>query len=174
MSSVKVLMAKNNIESKPKLVPQKKGREEDKTIWKKNWFDVEKELPSVSFAQKVGMINSYIKKIKECKTEDLFKLLYQLRVRALIVIFFGLEEVEQEIEEPFVRYLKFLKIDISTNRGWNDYRDQNADAIITKYQYAYALSTAGFTEQAGKAFTEADRLFGALRHAKYLLSLRDL
>jgi hypothetical protein len=153
--------------------------EVDKTIWKKNWFDVGEELPYVKYSQRHAMLSSYISKINAYPHEDTAHLIYILRVRALIIIFFGLEIFESgipagtEYRDHFERWDKFVRRDLSIHNGWTDDRTNEEDDIIGKYQLSYALSVSGKDKEAGDAFTLADKMFGLVRHRKYLIALNE-
>jgi hypothetical protein len=71
------------------------------------------------------------------------------------------------------RWTAFLCRDLAIHGGWNDYRSKEEDHIIGEYQLAYALCLDDQFKAAGIVFTKADKMFGALRHAKYLLTLND-
>lgn len=158
----------------------RKRANSDKTIWKKNWFDVDQELPDITNPQKYAMITAYIKKINTYPTDDLTKLLYTLRVRAMILIFFGFDtfdnwELVSGYQKSINSYREFLSRDLALYAGWYEPRSKDEDDVIGGYQYAYALAASGEEEkiaEAGAKFTAADKMFGYVRHTKYLSSLK--
>lgn len=161
--------------------PTAKSHDGDKTAFKKNWFDVKAELPKTGVPQRNAMVSTYIKKIDSYGDDDITKLLFILRVRALILIFFGLENIEMfdpmdarpQGGPKYGVCHAFLSRDVANHGGWSDHRSPEEDEVISGYQYAYALSAAGDDVSAGRIFTEADEKFGKIRHAKYLLTLTD-
>jgi len=165
-------VSNTNMNGKIYNIHTKSESAEDKKTWKKNWFDVQEELKSANSAQRNGMIAAYIKKIDSYGPDDITKLLYTLRVRALILIFFNIEEIESGTNKNLHRWRSFLSRDLSTHGGWTD-RSNEEDSIIGEYQYAYALCESGNNEEGGIVFTSADKKFGAVRHARYLATLVD-
>ncbi len=164
--------------SSPKIPRLYRGCKKHDMQWHKNWFDSRDELPTMHLKQKQSIIASLITKLDSDRTKShCQRLLYALRIRALIALFFCLDN--NRIEWPS-KCIEFLTRDLSTHPGWKN-RTFQEDEIISGFQLAYAkyigvadeLERSGDVEKydEGDSFSDADKLFGALRHANYVASI---
>lgn len=144
----------------------KLSKSDDDIVWKKNWFDATKETENTSSAQRNYIVNALIKRFDSYEHEDAISLIFALRIRTLLVMFF-----ENNYSE---RHFAFLSRDFANHGGWFTTRTKQEDDIIQAFQYAYALCDEGHVDKGKDVFTTADKELGLLRHNKYVETLKKI
>ena len=142
----------------------------DPKAWYKNWIDATTDIEKIDTRSRHHMISNLITKFAaKGRDQSVSSLLYLLRIRAMIVLFFGASDSCAGSRKESAKWLAFLQKDYAGHGGWKMNRTKEQDDIIQGYQYTYALVLADRVDDAETEFTRADKEFGLVRHADYLM-----
>ena len=130
----------------------------------RNYINLDKELAGMKIPARRGIVTGMIKRLTDpvlvAKESNTHVLIYQLRLQAMVWAFFGGHE-----------FVEIANRDLSSHPGYEEAHTEAESAIL----FGFFTSITNFRQNkiftARSDFNAADKAFGALRHAEWLVSI---